>query len=61
MTGPGLPLPIVRSSTVDDRHGLARRAGQERFVGAVQVLVAQHRFAHVDADVAARSRRGTRA
>ena len=53
VTGPGRPVPIVRSSTVHDRHDLARRAGEERFVGSEQVVVSQDLLANLDARVGA--------
>ena len=39
MTGPGVPVPIVAIVDLHDRHELAGRAGEERLVGAEQIVV----------------------
>ena len=45
----------------DNRHDLARGAGEKRLVGAEQIGVPQHRLAHGDARRRGPSRTGTRA
>src|SRR5262245_56250577 len=53
--GQGTRLAAADGAIVhtNNRHHLARGAGQERFVGAEQVVVVQHLLAYGDADFAA--------
>ena len=53
VTGPGTPAPIVPVVDAHDRHDLPRGAGEERLVGAEQILVVQHASRARDADVRA--------